>query len=296
MNSCRMVLALPVLGAGYHDEQASAASEVARRLNVQLEILSAKEDSITQSQQLLERLQSNNRPDAILLEPAGTCLPIVAQMAQKHGVGWAVINRHADYLESMAMQSKAPVFSLSTDHKEVGRIQGRQMAALLPQGGMVLYVTGSASQDAAQQRTEGMMSSKPANIEAKIVRGNWTEEGARHAFLSMFALQTARRMDVKAIICQNDLMAAGVRKVLPEIFRDNELDHWLSLPCTGCDGLQQIGMRMAREHRLSATVVIPPNAGRAVEMMEAALRRGAKAPLHSFTEPHSYPELERLAR
>jgi len=290
----RILLSLPVLGSGYHDEQAEAARQSARRLGVELTVLSAEEDSLLQSQQLIEALQSRYRPDAIVMEPVGTCLPVVAQEALRRGVGWCVLNRNAEYLETMARQSSAPVFSLSTDHNEVGRIQGGQMAALLPEGGLALYITGPTSHGSAQRRTEGMLSTKPDNIEIKLLRSNWTVEGARAAMHSMLRLKTAQEMDVRLIVCQNDLMAEGARMALREVFHGAQLERWLAIPRTGCDGVQSIGMRLLQDGALQATIRIQANAGEAVERMEAALERGLRAPLAELTRPFSEPALERL--
>jgi len=57
----------------YQQEQAAAAEKTARRLGVDVKIIHADNDSLKQSQQLLEFIQNTNapRPDAIVFEPAG---------------------------------------------------------------------------------------------------------------------------------------------------------------------------------------------------------------------------------
>jgi len=46
---------------------------------------------------------------------------------------------------------------------------------------------------------------------------------------------------------------------------------------------------------LAATVVIPPNAGTAVEMIVQAARSGKLPPEKTYTETRSFPALEELA-
>src|SRR5580700_4300152 len=132
----------------YQQEQASAAEKAARRLGVELKIVHANNDAVTQSQQLLQFVQGTaaSRPDAIVFEPAGgTGFPQVARAAVAAGIGWVVLNHEADYLNELRLGCHVPVFSLSSDHEEVGEIQGKQFAALLPQGGSILYIEGPAN-------------------------------------------------------------------------------------------------------------------------------------------------------
>src|SRR5580658_4686881 len=136
----------------YQQEQASAAEKTARRLGVDLKIIHANNDAVTQSQQLLHFIQGSaaSRPDAIIFEPAGgTAFPQVARAAVAADIGWVVLNHEADYLHQLRQTSQVPVFSISCDHEEVGKIQGKQFAALLPQGGSMLYIEGPANSSAS---------------------------------------------------------------------------------------------------------------------------------------------------
>ncbi len=80
MQKLRFVASLTTNDNDYQMEQAAAAQEAAKRLNVELEILYAENDAILQSQQLLKIIQSNSgsHPDGIIFEPVGgTALPQV---------------------------------------------------------------------------------------------------------------------------------------------------------------------------------------------------------------------------
>src|SRR6267143_1414709 len=94
----------------------------------------------------------NLRPDAIIFEPVGgTALPQVARAAVSAGIGWAVLNRDASYIPELRKLSSTPVFVVTSDHVEIGRIQGRQLTALLPKGGGLLYIQGPTENSAAKE-------------------------------------------------------------------------------------------------------------------------------------------------
>src|SRR5713101_5922945 len=142
MKKLRFLISLTTDDNDYQIEQAKSAELMARKLGVEIQIVYADNDAITQSTQILKAIQAeeNLRPDAVVFEPVGgTALPQVARAAVSAGVGWAVLNRDANYIQELRRTSSAPIFSISSDHLEIGRIQGKQFAALLPRGGTVLY-------------------------------------------------------------------------------------------------------------------------------------------------------------
>lgn len=283
----------------YQVEQANSAKDAARRLNVDVQIIHADNDAITQSQQLLKVIQSGAapRPDAIIFEPAGgTGLPQVARAATTAGIGWVVLNREVDYVPELRKGSKAPIFSITSDHEEIGRIQGRQFASLLPKGGFVLYIQGPSGSSAAQQRTTGMYETKPANVQVRMLKGKWTEASSYQAVSSWLRLCTSHEARIDLVSGQDDSMAMGARKAFQEQTSITERERWLSLPYTGCDGLPQTGQAWVGSGLLAATVVVPANTGMAMEMVAQAVSTGVPPPERTFTVPESFPSLEELAR
>jgi ribose transport system substrate-binding protein len=89
-------------------------------------------------------------------------------------------------------------------------------------------------------------------------------------------------------------MALGARKALQEDTAGTELEHWMSLPFLGCDGLLGTGQAAVRDGLLAATVVIPPNAGIAVEEVVSALQTGKQPSQCIYTSPTSFPPIESL--
>jgi len=281
----------------YQQEQAAAAEQAARRVGVDVKIIHANNDPITQSQQLLQHIQESSvaHPDAILFEPAGgTAFPQVARAAAAAGIGWVVLNHEADYITELRRTFKVPVFAISSDHAEIGRIQGKQFAALLPNGGCVLYIEGPANSSAAKDRTRGMNQTKPANIQVKSMRANWTEESSYRTVSSWLRLRTSQESHISLVGAQDDSMAMGARKAFSEV-AEGDREKWMKIPFTGCDGMPKTGQAWVRAGTLAATIFIRPVTDLAIEMLVEAMRSGASLPEHKFTEPESVPSLADLA-
>jgi ribose transport system substrate-binding protein len=297
MNKLKVLLSLITESNDYQQEQASAAEIAAHRLGISLQTIFADGDAIVQSQQLLQAVQAKaERPDAIIFEPAGTGLAVVARAAAAAGIAWVIMNREVDYLAEIRKLSKAPCFGVSTDHREVGRIQARQMAALLPAGGNVLYIQGPVSHDATQLRIQGTAEAKPQNIQLRTVKGHWTEASGYEAVASWLRLSTSHQSSLAAIVAQNDDMAIGARRAIQENTTGEERVHLLSLPFVGCDGLPKTGQAYITKRLLHATVYTPAIAGQALETLEHALRTGNHPPERTLTIPNSLPSLEVLAK
>ena len=294
----RFLVSLHTRDNDFQVAQAQSAEHAARKLGVDAEIVYADNDSVTQSTQLLQAIQSRleSRPDAIVVEPVGsTSMPQVARAASAAGIGWAVLNKRPDYLAELRRTAKAPIFAVSSDHFEIGRIQGRQFAALLHGDGSVLYIKGPSQSSAARERELGMLETKPPNIQLAMLKGEWTEESAGRAVRSWLKLATSQSSSIKLVGAQDDSMAIGARKAFQEITNEVERSRWLSLPFTGCDGQPATGQAWVREKRLVATIHIPPLAGQAMETLAKAIQDGKQPLEHLLTTSFSIPPLETLA-
>jgi ABC-type sugar transport system substrate-binding protein len=293
MNNLRVVVALTTRDNDYQAEQAASAAEAASRLGVKIDIIYADNDAVNQSQQLVKIIQDRNqRLDAILVEPVGTPMPQVAKAAVSAGIGWGILNREAEYIPELRRTARVPVFAVSPDQEEVGRIQGKQIAALTT-GGNILYIEGPSSSSAANLRTKGMLSTKPATVEVKMLKGDWSERSAHHAIKSWTSLSTAKQLNIRAVVCQNDAMAMGARKALVSL-SEGEREQWRNIPFTGCDGVTQTGQEWVRGGQLRATVVIPPMAGLALEMLANAVSSGSLPAERTLCAPRSFPGLAEI--
>ncbi len=299
MKKLRFLIALITKDNDFQVQQAATAEASARELDVELEIVYADGDSITQSTQILKTIQAHPtlRPDGILVEPAGgTGLPQVAKAALDAGVAWGLVNRDADYISELRRTSKTLIFLVTTDHKEIGRIQARQLGALLPEGGPVLYIVGPTESGTVKDRKSGFEMVCPKDLRPTLLRGKWTEESGYRSVASWLRLGGTSRVTVAGVVAQNDAMAMGARKAFEEISNPEEREKWLRLPFIGADGLPKTGQAWVRTGMLAATVVCPPMAGQAVQMMANGVRTGMHVPERTVTFLESFPSIEKLAK
>jgi ABC-type sugar transport system substrate-binding protein len=299
MKKLRFVVSLTTDDNDYQIEQKESAEQAGRKTGVDVQIIHAQNDAINQSTQVLKAIQAPKelRPDAIIFEPVGgTALPQVAKAAVSAGIGWVILNRDASYIEELRKTSTAPLFSISSDHVEIGRIQGRQMAALLRGGGSVLYIQGPSENSAAKDRTLGMQETKPASVQVTTLKAQWTQESAHRAVRSWLKLTTSQRSAIDLVSAQDDSMAMGARDAFKELTNEDERERWLKLPFTGCDGLPKTGQAWVRSGLLAATVFVPPNAGQAIEMLVDAIQNRKMPAERITTAAVSIPALDALTR
>ena len=296
MTKPRLLLSVTNDNNDFQIEQVKGARQAAARLGADLDIVCAQDDGIIQSQQLLNRIQSaaETRPNVIIFEPAGsTALPQVARAAAAEGIGWAVLSRDAEYIAELRSAFHIPAFVVTADHEEIGRIQGRQLAALLPGGGIVLEIQGPSQSKAANQRHAGLLATKPENIHLRALKAHWTEASAQKAVRSWLALSTSRAIDIVAVCAQDDSMAMGARKAFEQ--SGHELrQSWLQIPFLGCDGMPKTGQEWVRRGLLTATVLSPPTAPVAIDLIARFLHHGSMPPPRTLTETKSIPDIEAL--
>jgi ABC-type sugar transport system substrate-binding protein len=293
MNDLNVVVALITRDNDYQAEQAASAVEAAARLGAKLQVIYADNDAVNQTQQLVKIIQDPvQKPTAILVEPVGTGMLQIAKAAVAAGIGWGVLNREPEYISQLRLDGRAPTFCVTTDQEEVGRIQGKQLAALVNEGN-VLYVEGPSSSTVSSLRAKGMLSTKPSQILMKTLKGDWTEYSAQQSVRSWLSLSTSRQLHVRAVMCQNDAMAMGARKALLDL-TEKDREQWRDIPFTGCDGVTRTGQEWVRRGLLSATVITPATAGTAIEILAKAVRQGAETPERTQTPPRSFPTIEDL--
>lgn len=269
----------------------------AEGLGITLRILNAESDSILQSQQLLELIQSrNDRPDAIIIEPVNeTGLPRVAEAAVAAGVAWVVSNARVDYIDTLRKTSRTPVFSVSQDHAEIGRLQGKQFTALLPQGGSVLYLRGPASNSLACQRNEGIESALPHNLHLKTIKIQWTEENAYQSVGSWLRLSTVHAADFHLVSSQNIDFISAARRAFQDYAPSAERHQWLSLLYTGA-GVASQTKPLVDDGSLTAAAITSLTMDTCLQMLHRAIESGTQPAERTVVSASSYPRLEDLAR
>ena len=298
MKRFRLLVSLMTRENDYQLEQAASAQEAAASLGIDAQIVFADNDSITQGTQILKVIQADptTRPDAIICEPVGgPCLPQVARAAVQAGIPWVLLNREADYIAELRRSApRLAIFSIGSDQKEVGRIQGQQLIALVRNGGGVLHIQGPSENTTAKDRTTGLQATLPSHIPVTTLRGQWTEESAQRSVESWLRLNTSQKVAIGAVAGQNDAMAMGARKAFSLLDDNTDRDRWLRLPYLGCDGVTKTGQSWVRTGMLAATIVIPTTAGRAVSIIHQALLTDSRPPERTYTMPESFPPVTQL--
>jgi len=298
MKNLKFLISLRAEDTNYQRQNAIAAQEAASRLAVDVQIVYAGNDAITQSEHILEAIRSSadSRPDGIICTPVGTTLLRVTREATAAGIAWAIVNREWDYPEELHKSSQVPIFSVTVDHCELGRIQGRQIGALLPEGGVVLCLVGPTGHPIRDQRLMGVEETKPANVEIRTIITDWTLDGTYQAASRWLQSKAPYESRVVLVAGQNDDMAMGARKAFEHQTDDEQWKRWKSLPYVGCDYLPGTGQEWVRKGLLKASIINPPPAGLALEMMVKAIRTKENPPETATVTPLSYPTLEELAR
>ncbi len=290
------VVSLPTKDNDYQRHQAAAAEEAARAVGVDVKIVWADGDPVQQSQQILTAIQTSTperRTDGIIMQSIGTEHQRAAEAAAAAGIGWVVLQREYSYPAALRARGKGPIFALTCDHTESGRIQGRQLARLLPRPGIVLCILGPSSDKIATLRLAGLQETNPAHLELRTIRGRWTEQSGEDAINIWLRLSTSLQTPIAAIASQNDDMAIGARNALQNS-SNAAAKKILTAPLLGIDGVPSAGQSWVQRGWLTSTISMPPLAGIAVTMLAKALQSGIQPPENTSINGEPYPELQRL--
>jgi ABC-type sugar transport system substrate-binding protein len=274
--------------------QAADARTAAARAGLDLEVVFAESNAVLQIQQLYRHVHApeGERPAAIVVETVtGEGLERVARNAVKAGIGWLLLNGSVRYVDALrAERADLPIGNVALDNVEVGRIQGRQVRALVPGGGHVICLQGPADTPAATERLAGLKEALGAGYEVKVLNGDWTEPSGEKAIAAWLRLKTSEGYRPGAVVSQNDAMAVGALRAIR-----GHRPEWASVPVLGCDGLPEGGQRLVRAGELAATVVTPTTAGHAVSLVGRALAGEAFAADVRLV-PRSFPAEDELGR
>ncbi len=295
MKKVRIVVSLPNDNA-YQHEQGVVAKATGEQLGLELQVIHANDDSITQSQQLLEVIQSRpeNRPSAFLVEPVTAAgLRRVAEEAVAAGIGWVISNSDVDYLGQLRKSTKVPVFTVTQGQFEIGRLQGKQLGALLPRGGSVLNIEGPSMSSVAVQRHEGMETAKPQNVQLTTLRSKWSEQGAYQSVGAWMRLATSRAEKFDLVMGQTHELVMGAKKALQAAEDPAQKKKWQEVPYIGI-GISGQVKPLVDSRVLTAAVVSSVTMDLAIRLLVRTLESRVQPPERSVANVSSLPELEKL--
>jgi ABC-type sugar transport system substrate-binding protein len=292
-----MLVALLDVSQEFQRYQAIDAQRIGAELGVAVEVAFAGNSAAAQESQLVDVVARTaaERPAVVFVQTvSGDGLELVARAVARSGSGWVLINRRAAYMQDLREEyPDLPIASVSADQVEIGRIQGRQLLALLGRAdARVLYLTGPRDTSAAQDRLEGTRSVLgEAAVDLRLIEGDWTEASGHRAVTGWLrargSLWTGWKRNAEclpdAVVCQNDHMALGARRALVDAAPR------VVPPVLGVDGLADGGQRLVDLGELAATVIVPPNVGPALHLAARMLRTGERMPAQLLLSAMSYP-------
>ena len=296
MKKLKVVVSLPNSSA-FQLAQAEAARSAAVRMGLDLQVMHANDDCATQGQQMLRIMQSSSDlwPSAFIVEPAsGTGLRSVAEMAVAKGIAWVFSNSDVDYFQRLRKSTQVPVFMVTQGQHEIGQLQGKQLAALLPNGGSVLYIEGPATSAVAEHRREGMSNTRPRNVFLTKIRSNWSEESAFQSTVDSLRLASALAPKFDLVAGQNHELALGAKRAFQNIGDIEQRKKMLGLPFIGI-GISSHLKPLVQDRSLAAAVVTSLTMELALKLLVRAIESKVQPPERSVSESYSYPELDKLA-
>lgn len=299
--SCHLYINSPEIA--FEQTLLEEAESTARELHtggfsISVQARYARGDAAEQQKQIERDRTSPEPPDLCVVIPVdqATIYPLVSEIVRKQGDVTAVFLQQplTAMLRSERETYKERLFSVVADQAEIGHIQARQLASLLPHAtGDILYVQGAEHSYATHQRMKGMaveLTRTPLlKLNGRRLFGDWTPGSVPRAIESWKEL--GGKLDwIQAAAAQNDDMAVA----LAEYLRNDGYE----IPVTGVDGLA-FGRRAVDSATLSATVLQPTGVGTALRIFRDLCGGVPERDLipsdgNVLLVPESYPSLEDL--
>jgi ABC-type sugar transport system substrate-binding protein len=276
--------------------------ETAARYGFSVRVFQSEGDATNQVAQIQACLAEDpqRRPTVVIVNPVReVALFPAAHAAAQLGIGWVVLQRQCDYLDDLRRQyPSVPIFAVLPDQQEIGRIQGRQVLSLLPDGGELVYIRGPLGTHAAVARFAGVQEALQGSaVKVFTLTSDWTVEGGCQTMKEWARVFQRRDLPHFVVGAQNDAMAMGARDALiEEIARAHPNASIAEFAFLGCDGSPAYGGRLVAEGKLTCTVVMPVTSGRAVQEIAATLHGGPRPPAAILLPSSGLPDAGDLAR
>lgn len=290
---------------GQNDYQALMKTDfeqTARRLDVSANVASSDKNAETQVRQIRSALlePAHLRARAFVVSPVSeiALMPLIHEAA-KLGIGWVFLSRWNDAIYDFRRQyTKVPIFAVLPDQCEVGRIQGQQLRAIAEPESEVVLIQGPIATYSTRRRRAGLEqeAAERHDLRWSYLNGDWSIEGGQAAMDSWLSTFSGNALPKFVIVGQNDSMAIGARRaVLSWALAKKGRMVSSAFHALGCDGSPRFGARLVTTGELSATVVIPSVAGRALEEVVQALRLGRQPTAETMVAVSSLPDIASLS-
>jgi ABC-type sugar transport system substrate-binding protein len=230
--------------------------------------------------------------DAVIVEPGSVTSTGLILKDLKAKAGLVLLNAWSAEVEEYARSwdKKLPFGTVSTDHTQLGKIQGQQASGLVSEGGQVLCVTGPQRSSAAEERLSGLRSSlRPEITVYETAAGGWTEADGAEAFNSWYGIYKTRTLRVDVIAAQSDELAVGARTAAEAVANPAHRELFRKAKYLGVDACPAFGRKLVDEGRLTASVTTPANTGEAIRSLKKFWDSSQPLALKAFTNPTPYP-------
>jgi ABC-type sugar transport system substrate-binding protein len=293
----KKVALLLVEHSDFQEQLRRDAEDAAVRARLGLDTYFTGLDFASQLKQISELIHNPTPPAAIVVLPVrDQGLARSARTAVKAGISFVFLTRTDDEIAEIQRDATqgAVAALVCPDEVETGRIQGHQYRAVLPNGGKILYVQGSARSLTARSREQGMQDAiQGAPIEVTSIAPGWSTEEAYKGVYDRLKLLGTIHGRIDLIGCQTDQIAVGALKALDQVAVDLRQPDIANVPVAGCDATAELGQRLVKNGRLVASVSLPRCAGSAVEAIARHLS-GAPMPATTYFKGTSFPPLEQV--
>ena len=275
----------------YQDLQGRTARARAQAVGIEADVVFCS--AFGQYRVIRKRLSETDRPlDAVVTEPATVAnMVLILKDLQGH-TGVVLLNAWDPVIETYqgGWGTKFPFGTISTAHTKIGELQGKQVSSVVAQGRSILVVTGPSKSSAAAERLQGLKSTVRPDIQVHdIEAGQWNETEGVIAFGNWYGVFKSRRETIEAIVGQSDDLAVGARRAATTVPNAEHAHMFTQAKYFGVGAVPGFGKEKVDDGTLHASIVAPPNAGTAIELLHEYWVARRPLPLRSFSEVVPYP-------
>jgi hypothetical protein len=275
----------------YQDLQGKTALARGEALGVHIEVVFCS--GVGQYRVLRRRLSETALPlDAVITEPATVAGMELILKDLRSRTGLVLLNAW-DPLAETYFGEWAPGFpigAISMPHLKFGELQGRQVSSVVPPEGSILVVTGPSRSSAAVERLQGLKDTIRRDVQVfDSEAGLWSEAEGALAFSAWYGVFKSRQETIHAVVGQSDDLAVGARRAATAVPNPEHARMFAEAKYFGVGVVPGFGKEKVDDGTLYASIVAPPNAGMAIELLHRYWVGGHPLPQRSFTDVVPYP-------
>lgn len=275
----------------YQAQQGKQAQAAGETLGIRVEVVFGP--GFGQYRVVRKRLADPGPPlDAVVTEPASIANMELLLKDLNGRTGLVLLNAWDPLVETHMQRwpSAFPIGTISMPHTRFGELQGRQVSSVVRPDANILVVTGPSRSSAAVERLHGLKSTVRPDVNVfDIEAGQWGEADGALAFSAWYGVFRSRQQTIDALVGQSDDLAVGARGAATAVANPEHARMFARAPCFGVGAVPGFGREKVDDGTLYASIVAPPNAGTAVELLHRYWTTGRALPARSFTDVVPYP-------